>query len=211
LSKVFVDMGISLDGFIAGLNGGAKNPLGDGGIEIHNWMFKQKAFLQHSKLEGGETNNPDNDLIENIFNRIGANIMGKKMFIEGEANWPEESPFHCPVYVLTHQKREPWERPGGTTFYFVNDDIRTVLEKAKKDAGNKDVRISGGADVIRQYLNAGLVDEISLHVAPIMIGKGVRLFEKIDKEKFSFEISEVINSPMVTHLFYMVINHNKQQ
>jgi len=211
MSKVFVDLGISLDGFIAGLNGGAKNPLGDGGIEIHNWMFKQKAFLQHLKLEGRETNNPDNDLIENIFNRIGANIMGKKMFIEGEANWPEESPFHCPVYVLTHQKREPWERPGGTTFYFVNDDIRTVLEKAKKDAGNKDVRISGGADVIRQYLNAGLVDEISLHVAPIMIGKGVRLFEKIDKEKFSFEISKVINSPMVTHLFYMVINHNKQQ
>jgi len=185
--------------------------LGDEGIKIHNWMFKQQAFLKHLKIEGGETNNVDNDIIENIFNRIGANIMGKKMFIEGEVNWPEESPFHCPVYVLTHQKREPWERRGGTTFYFVNDDIRTVLEKAKKDAGNKDVRISGGADVIRQYLNAGLVDEISLHVAPIMIGKGVRLFEKIDKEKFSFEISKVINSPMVTHLFYMVINHNKQQ
>ena|SRR3970040_1036146 len=92
MSKVFVDVGISLDGFIAGLNGGAKNPLGDGGIKIHSWMFKQKAFLQHLKLEGGETNNTDNDIIEKIFNRIGANIMGKKMFIEGEANWPEEAP-----------------------------------------------------------------------------------------------------------------------
>jgi len=207
MSKVFVDLGISLDGFIAGPNGGANNPLGDNGLKIHEWMFKQKAFLSHLKLEGGETNNPDNDLIENIFNRIGANIMGKKMFIEGETNWPEEAPFNCPVYVLTHQKREPWERPGGTIFYFVNDDISSVLEKARKNTGNKDVRISGGADVIQQYLNAGLVDEISLHFAPIILGKGVRLFEKIDKKKFSLEITDVVNSPMVTHLFYNVINH----
>jgi dihydrofolate reductase len=204
MSKVFVDVGISLDGFIAGLNGGAKNPLGDGGIKIHSWMFKQKAFLQHLKLEGGETNNTDNDIIEKIFNRIGANIMGKKMFIEGEANWPEESPFHCPVYVLTQQKREPWERPGGTTFYFTNNDIHNVLEKAKKDAGNKDVRISGGASVIRQYLNAGLVDELILHQAPIILGKGVRLFENIDNTKFSLEVNNVVNSNEVTHLFYML-------
>jgi dihydrofolate reductase len=173
MSKVFVDVGMSLDGFIAGLNGGAKNPLGDGGIKIHDWMFKQRAFLGHLKLEGGETNNPDNDLIEKIFNRIGANIMGKNMLIEGEANWPEEAPFHCPVYVLTKEKREPWERPGGTTFYFVNDDIKKVSEKAKKAAGSIDVRISGGAQTIQQYLNAGLIDEFNTHIAPIMISKGV--------------------------------------
>jgi len=158
MSKVFVDMGISLDGFIAGPNGGAKNPLGDGGLMIHEWMFNQKSFRKHLGMEGGETNNPDNDIIEKIFNRIGANIMGKKMFIEGEANWAEKAPFNCPVYVLTHQKREPWERPGGTTFYFMNEDIHTILKKAKKAAGTKDVRISGGADVIQQYLNAGLID-----------------------------------------------------
>lgn len=137
MSKVFVDVGISLNGFIAGPNGRAKNSLGNGGIAIHNWMFKQKVFLEHLKLEGREANNTDNDIIEEIFNRIGANIMGKNMFIEGEANWPEEAPFNCPVYVLTYQKREQWERPGGraaagTTFYFVNDDMQTVLEKAKK-------------------------------------------------------------------------------
>ena len=119
MSKVFVDVGISLDGFIAGPNGGVKNPLGDNGFKIHDWVFKQKSFRDHLGIDGGETNNADNDIIENIFNRIGANTMGQKMFIEGEANWPEDAPFNCPVYVLTHQKREPWERPGGTTFYFV--------------------------------------------------------------------------------------------
>ncbi len=209
MSKVFFNVGITLDGFIAGPNCGAKNPLGENGIKIHEWMFRQKGFLSHLKLEGGETNNKDNDIIEETFNRIGANIMGKNMFIEGEANWPEEAPFHCPVYVLTNQKRKPWERPGGTTFFFTNDNIHSVLEKAEKAAGNKDVRISGGASAIQQYLNAGLIDESSLHIAPIIMGKGVKLFESIDKEKFSVEIKEVVNSQMVTHLFYKVINLNR--
>ncbi len=165
MSKVFFDVGITLDGHIARSNGGAKNLLGDDGLKIHNWMFKQKAFLSHLKLEGGETNNKDNDIIEEIFNRVVANIMGKNMFIEGEANWPEEASFHCPVYVLTNQKREPWERPGGTTFYFTDESLERVLEKAKKDAGSKDVRISGGASVIQQFLNAGLIEEFTLHIA----------------------------------------------
>jgi dihydrofolate reductase len=210
MSKVFFELGITLDGYIARPNGGAKNPLGDGGISIHDWMFKQKTFLSHLKLEVGETNNKDNDIIEETFNRIGANIMGKRMFEEGEANWPEEAPFHCPVNVLTHQKREPWERKGGTIFYFTDDDIHKVLEKAKKDAGKKDVRISGGANAIRQFLNAGLIDEFNLHLAPMMLSKGVRLFEKIDKEKFSFEILEVVNSSTFTHLKYKVV-HNGQK
>jgi dihydrofolate reductase len=207
MSKVFVDVGISLDGFIAGPSGGAKNPLGDNGLTIHQWMFNLKSFREHLNMSGGESGSEDNEIVEKTFSRIGANIMGKNMFTEGEANWPEKAPFRCPVYVLTHQKREPWERPGGTTFYFVNDDIHYILEKAKKDAGNKDVRISGGADVIRQYLNAGSVDELCLHIAPAILVKGVRLFEKTDKNKFSLEISNVINSPVVTHLFYKVINH----
>ena len=211
MSKVFVDIGISLDGFIAGLNGGPKNPLGDDGLKIHDWMFKQIGFLEHLDLEGGEINTKDGEIIENIFTRIGANIMGKRMFEEGEANWPEEAPFHTPVYVLTHQQRESWERNGGTIFYFVNEDIHIVLEKAKKDAGNKDVRISGGADTIQQFLNAGLVDELNIHMAPIMLGRGVRLFDNIDNGKITLEIKNVIHSPMVTHLFYKVINKNLNQ
>jgi dihydrofolate reductase len=207
MSKFFVDVGMSLDGFIAGPNGGAKNPLGDNGLKIHEWMFKQKAFRKHLGMEGGETNNTDDDIIDNIFNRIGANIMGKKMFIEGEANWPDESPFHCPVFVLTHEKREPWKRPGGTTFYFTDEDIHTALGKAKIAAGEKDVRISGGAKTIQQYLNAGLVEEFIIHIAPIFLGTGVCLFEHLDKTKFSFKINKAIESPDVTHLFYRVKNN----
>jgi dihydrofolate reductase len=206
MGKVFFDVGISLDGFIAGLNGGPANPLGDGGISIHNWMFRQKSFLEHLDMEGGEENNRDNDIIKEIFDRIGANIMGKRMFEEGEANWPEKAPFGVPVYVLTHQKRDPWERKGGTTFFFTDDNIYKVLERAKKDAGNKDVRISGGAYTIQQYLNAGLIDECSIHLTPIILGKGVHLFDNIDKEKLSFKILEVISSSNVTHLKYKVNN-----
>ena len=206
MSKVFFDVGISLDGYIAGPNGGARNPLGDGGMNIHEWMFKQKSFRDHLGIEGGETNNADNDIIEYIFNRIGANIMGKKMFIEGEANWPENAPFHCPVFVLTHEKREPWVRPGGTTFYFTDEDIQEVLKKSKQAAGNKDVRISGGARTIQQYLNAGLIDEFNIHIAPTILGSGVQLFEHLDKSKFSFKIKDVVNSPEVTHLNYVVKN-----
>ena len=207
MSKVFFDVGMSLDGFIAGPNGGPKNPLGDGGIKIHDWMFKQKAFLQHLQLEGGETNNQDNDIIQEVIDRIGANIMGKRMFEEGEANWPEVSPFHTPVFVLTKEKREPWPRKGGTTFYFVYDDIITVLNKAKDAAGNKDVRVSGGADVIRQYLKAGLIDEFNIHLSPLLIGKGTRLFDESINEKTSVKLEKVIPSNDVVHLFYKVIKN----
>jgi dihydrofolate reductase len=139
-------------------------------------------------------------------NRTGAAIIGKRMFIEGEANWPENAPFHCPVYVLTNEYREPWERKGGTTFYFINDGMQSALEKAKKAAGSKDIRISGGANVIQQFLNAGLTDELAVHLAPIFLGQGVKLFEKIDKEKIKFENIGALHSNLVTHLNYNVIH-----
>jgi dihydrofolate reductase len=208
MGKVFCDVGISLDGYIAGPNMGPQNPIGDGGLAIHDWMFRQKSFREHLGMEGGENNNEDNDIINETFERIGSNIMGKHMFVEGEVNWPEEAPFHTPVYVLTHEQREPWERKGGTTFYFTNEPITAVLQKAKKNAGKKNVRISGGAGVIQQYINAGLIDEFIIHIAPMMLGRGVKLFENLKRESFSFEIKNVVNSPLVTHLFYNVKNHN---
>ena len=107
---------------------------------------------------------------------------------------------------MTRQKRKPWKRPGGTTFYFTDENILEVLEKAKQSAGKKEVRISGGANVIQQYINAGLVDELYLHIAPIILGKGVRLFENLEKSKFFFKINNVINSPEVTHIIYQVYN-----
>ncbi|POY36641.1 deaminase [Solitalea longa] len=206
MSKVFVSVGITLDGFMAGLNGGPQKPLGEGGLAIHEWVFKQQIFRQHLGWGNDGETGKDNEIAKGIFDRIGANILGKNMFIEGEANWPEDAPFHCPVFVLTHETREPWVRKGGTTFYFENDGIYAALEKAKAVAGDKDIRISGGAKVIQQYLNAGLVEEFIIHQVPLLLGKGVRLFENLDTDKYSFEIIEAINSPEVTHIRYKVIN-----
>jgi dihydrofolate reductase len=205
MGKVFFSVAISLDGYMAGENRGPQNPIGDGGLNLHQWMFKQDAFVKHLKLGEGEKDTIDNQVLENLFNRIGANILGKRMFEEGEANWPEDAPFNTPVYVLTNTARGPWERPGGTTFYFTNESIETVLAKAQAAAGDKDVRITGGANTIQQYLNAGLIDEFTIHLVPIMLTNGIRLFEGINKDRFSFEITEVVNSPLVTHLTYRVV------
>lgn len=203
MSRVFVHVGMSLDGFIAGPNRGPKNPLGDGGTSIHEWMFRQQAFRDaHNMGSGGETG-PDNERLQTIVDRIGVSILGKRMFEEGEANWPEEAPFHTPVFVLTHERRSPWQRPGGTTFHFVNDGIHSALAKAREAAGSKDVRVSGGNQCIVQYLNAGLVDEVCISMTPVLLGEGVRLFDGIDKSKVRFSLAEAAPSPLgVTHLRY---------
>lgn len=205
MSKVFVHVGMSLDGFIAGPNRGPKNPLGDAGTSIHEWMFRQQAFRDaHGLGSGGETG-PDNQRLELLVNRIGANIMGKRMFEEGEANWPEEAPFHNAVFVLTREVRSPWKRPGGTTFYFVNNGIEAALAKAREAAGAKDVRVCGGNQAIVQYLNAGLVDELCISLTPVLLGQGVRLFDGIEKTRISLDLTESASpSQAVTHLRYAV-------
>jgi dihydrofolate reductase len=204
MSKVFVNLGMTLDGCIAGPNRGPKNPLGDRGIAIHEWLFEQRAFRASLKLgEGGETGE-DNRIVEGTIRRIGANILGKRMFEEGEVSWPEEAPFRCPVFVLTHESRPPWERPGGTTFHFVNDGLDSALGRARAAAGEKDVRISGGANVVMQYLNAGLVEELEIAIAPMVMGDGLRLFDGVDARKFELRLIGAIPSPSVTHLRYAV-------
>jgi dihydrofolate reductase len=204
MGNVFVNVGMSLDGFIAGPNDGPDNPLGDRGPTIHQWAFQQRAFREALHLgKGGETGQ-DNRIAEATFARIGANIMGKRMFDQGEHSWPEDAPFHTQVFVLTREVRDPWPRPGGTTFHFVNDSIETVLRRARDAAGDKDVRISGGANVIAQYLNAGLVDELQIALAPVIIGGGVRLFDRVDRSKVALKIVEAIHSPAVTHVRYSV-------
>jgi len=202
---VFFQMGVSLDGFIAGPNASPQNPMGDGGGEnLHKWLFAQKAFRENIGLgEDGETGK-DNEIAEAIMNRAGAGIMGERMFKEGEIAWPENSPFHHPVFVLTKEKRSPWERPGGTTFYFVTDGIESALAQAKEAAGSKDVQIHGGANAIQQYLNAGLVDEFMIHYSPVFLGAGsIPLFANISPH-ITAKIAEVIASPGVTHITYEV-------
>jgi dihydrofolate reductase len=214
MGKVFFSVGMSLDGFMApeGMDlAHADDPNYKDWLsqwmELQKWTSQQRFFRENLQLgEGGETGQ-DNRILEETFNRTGVNIMGKRMFEGGERFWPEEAPFHTPVFVLTHQVRSPWERPGGTTFHFVNDGIESALRQAREVAGGKDVRIAGGAHAIVQYLNAGLVDEFSIALAPIFFGEGVRLFDGIDRRKISPEIVEAIHSPLVTHLRYAVKIH----
>jgi dihydrofolate reductase len=214
MGKVFFSVGMSLDGFMApeGMDlAHADDPNYKDWLslwmELQKWVSQQRFFRENLQLgEGGETGQ-DNRILEETFNRTGVNIMGKRMFEGGERFWPEEAPFHTPVFVLTHQVRSPWERPGGTTFHFVNDGIESALRQAREVAGGKDIRIAGGAHAIVQYLNAGLVDEFSIALAPVFFGEGVRLFDGIDRRKVSPEIVEAIYSPLVTHLRYAVKIH----
>jgi len=142
-------------------------------------------------------------VIRHTFERTGAHIMGKRMFDGGERGWPEEAPFHTPVYVLTHQKRSPWVRPGGTTFYFVNEGPERALEWAREAAGARDIRISGGANTIQQYLNLGVVDELEIALVPVLFGGGIRLFENLREPLPQFRIDSVIEDAVATHLRYV--------
>jgi len=210
MSKVFFSVGVSLDGYLVppGMDlAHAGDPsYQDWGAQwgkLHSWIFPQRFFRENLKLgEGGETG-ADNQILEDTFGRTGVSIMGKRMFDLGEAMWPEEAPFHTPVFVLTSQVREPWVRPGGTTFYFVNDGIESALRQARAVAGGRDIRIAGGADVIQQYLRAGLVDEFALAIAPVMFGGGRRLLDAISRD-VGVELVETIASPLVTHVRYAV-------
>jgi dihydrofolate reductase len=205
MSKVFFDVGMSLDGYIAGPNRGPKNPLGDGGVGLHEWMFRTNTFRDKLNLGGTGETSDDDRIVKQLFERPGANVMGRNMFDEGEANWPEEAPFGTPVFVLAHDEREPWKRKGGTTFYFVTDGIESALTQAKAAAKGKDVRISGGAGTIRQYLEAGHIDEFTLHIAPVILGEGARLFHRLSPDKLRFAQTASSASSLVTHVDYRVI------
>ena len=210
MSKVFVNVGLSLDGCMApeGMtlehwgqpdykNWGAKWGA------LMGWILKLQYFRENLKFGPGGETGPINDMFRKTTERIGANIMGKRMFEQGEVAWPEEAPFHTPVYVLTHVKREPWVRPGGTTFYFINEGAELALELARASAGNRDIRISGGADVIQQYLNVGVIDELEIALAPVLFGGGRRLFENLSEQVPQFRIEKVVDSPAATHLRYV--------
>jgi dihydrofolate reductase len=210
MSKVFFSVSVSLDGYLAP-PGMDLAHAGDPTFEdwaaqwgkLHRWIFPQRYFRERLKLgDGGETGT-DNQIVEHTFERTGVSIMGKRMFDLGERMWPEEAPFHTPVFVLTSQVREPWVRPGGTTFYFVNDGIESALRQARAVVGDRDIRIAGGANVIQQYLRAGLVDEFTLAISPVMFGAGQRLFADIGRD-VNVELVETIASTRTTHVRYVV-------
>ncbi|MCO4250658.1 dihydrofolate reductase family protein [Pseudarthrobacter raffinosi] len=192
MSRVTCDLTISLDGFVAGPNQSPAEPLGEGGELLHRWMFEEPEANAAA--------------IEGIL-ASGAYIMGRNMFA-GPGAWDEdwrgeEPPYHAPVFVLTHQPREPLQMQGGTTFNFVTDGIESALAQAREAAGSKDVAIAGGAQTAQQYLSAGLIDELRLHTAPIILGAGERLLDGV--ANLTLEPTEVSGTALVTHVRYRVI------
>ena len=216
MGKLIFDISVSLDGFIAGPNQTLDEPLGRGGEDLHEWVIATASWRErHGLGDGGETG-VESDVIAEGIRSTGATVMGRRMFSGGEgpweddpnadAWWGDEPPFHHPVFVLTHHEREPVTKEGGTTFSFVTEGIEAALEQARAAAGDKDVAIGGGANVAQQYLRAGLLDEIQLHVVPVFLGDGVRLFENhVGPDQVRLERMRVIESPAVTHLRYRVV------
>jgi dihydrofolate reductase len=213
MGKVFFDITTSVDGFVAGPNPTLEEPLGRGGERLHEWVVVLKSWRERHGLSGGEET-PDSDLIDETVRKTGATVMGRRMFSGGEGPWEDDPnadgwwgddpPFHQPVFVLTHHAREPQTKQGGTTFTFVTDGIESALEQAREAAGDKEVAVVGGANVIQQFLRAGLVDEFQIHVAPMLLGRGVRLFEEAPAD-LNVETISVIEAPRVTHLKYRVV------
>jgi dihydrofolate reductase len=200
--KVFFSVSMSLDGFIAPES--IEDLMGQQWMELHQWIFPQRFTRENLKLGEGGEEGLDNDVARATYERTGASVMGKRMFDAGEQAWPEEAPFHTPVFVVTHEKRDPWERPGGTTFHFVNDGIEAALAQARDAAGDRDVRVAGGGETILEHVNAGLIDEFSIALSPVLFGTGVRLFEGVDAGRVALEPVRAEPSPRVTHLTYAV-------
>ena len=214
MGKLTFEVTMSLDGFIAGPNQTLEQPLGEGGERLHEWIYGLKNFRERHGLEGGETN-ADSELLEESMAGTGATLMGRRMFSGGAGPWEDDPnadgwwgadpPFRMPVFVLTHHARETVTKQGGTSFTFVTDGIESALEEARAAAEEKDVAVAGGANVAQQYLNAGLLDELQIHVAPLLLGGGVRLFDNVDAERVRLEGTKAIESPPVTHLRYRVV------
>jgi dihydrofolate reductase len=200
--KVFFSVSMSLDGFIAPES--TDELMGQQWMELQAWVFPLRWFRENLKLGEGGEEGLDNDIAQATYERTGASVMGKRMFDAGEHAWPEDAPFHTPVFVVTHEKRDPWERPGGTTFHFVNDGIETALAQAGAAAGDRDVRVAGGGATILEYVNAGLIDEFSIALSPVLFGSGVRLFEGVDAGRVALKPIRAEPSQRVTHLTYAV-------
>jgi dihydrofolate reductase len=209
MAKVLVrNFSISLDGFGAGLSQDLENPLGVGGGRLHDWIFATRSGREMIGLDGG-SEELDNSFFSNRGTGVGATIMGRNMFgpvrgaweqHEWTGWWGDDPPFHHPVFVLTHHPRPPLEMQGGTTFHFVDGGIEVALDAARAAAGDGDVLVGGGASTIRQYLAAGLIDDLHLAMVPVLLGDGERLFENLDVRAAQYECVEQVCSSAVTHI-----------
>ena len=210
MSRLRLGITMSLDGYVAGPDQSEENPLGVGGMELHEWFFPLKAFREMHGEKGGDVN-ASSAVVEERRANIGATIMGRNMFGPVRGPWPDHSwrgwwgddpPYHHPVFVLTHHPREPLEMDGGTTFHFVTDGIESALTQAKHSAQGHAVWLAGGASVANQYLAARLVDEIDVSIAPLILGSGARLFEGVGGGTLKLEQLRAVDAPGVTHIKY---------
>jgi dihydrofolate reductase len=214
MTKLTLDITMSLDGFVAGPDQTVEQPLGEGGDRLHDWIYGLASWREQHGETGGEKS-ADDDVYQESVDATGAVLMGRRMFSGGEGSWEDDPvadgwwgknpPFGVPVFVLTHHPRATVEKQGGTSYIFITDGIETALDQARAAADGKNVAIAGGANVAQQYLRAGLLDEVQIHVAPLLLGDGVRLFGNLESESVNFEITRVIDSPKATHLKYRVI------
>ena len=211
MSKLKLNITMSLDGYVAGPDQSLQHPLGIGSEQLHEWLMPLKAFRESHGGEGGEVN-ASTPFAEDILGGAGATIMGRNMFGGGPGPWENDSwkgwwgddpPFHHPVFVLTHHRREPLEMDGGTTLHFVTDGIESALEQARAAAGDKGVSLGGGASVAQQYLSGGLLDEIVVSIVPILLGDGARLFDNLGDAATKLEQVEAVGAPGVTHIRYV--------
>ena len=211
VGKLRLDISMSLDGFVAGPNQSEENPLGEGGMQLHEWAFDLAAWRKPHGQEGGEVN-ASSEVVEESLENLGATVMGRNMF-GGEgpwgANpwdgwWGDHPPFHMPVFIVTHHARQPVTKKGGTSFTFVTDGIESALAQARNAAAGKDVALSGGANIAQQFLKAGLIDEIQIHLVPVLLGAGARLFDNLAGAEIDLECTRAVEAPGVTHLRYRV-------
>jgi dihydrofolate reductase len=212
MGKVVLGISSSLDGFVAGPNPTRELPLGEGGERLHEWVVELESWRERHGRSGGATGADDDVLAEGIAS-TGAVLMGRRMFSGGDGPWEDDPnadgwwgddpPFRVPVFVLTHHPREPVAKQGGTTYTFVTDGVESAVEQAREAAGEQNVSVGGGASVAQQLLNAGLLDELEIHVVPVFLGGGTRLLDNLDPG-IALERMRVVDSPSVTHLRYRV-------
>jgi dihydrofolate reductase len=209
VSKLRLKISMSLDGFVAGPSQSVDNPLGIGGMRLHEWAFALAIFREQHELDGGEINESTR-VVEQSLSNIGATVMGRNMFGGHPGPWDPKKPwngwwgtdppFHHPVFVLTHHAREPLKLGGGTTFTFVTNGIESALEQARRAAGGKDVSLAGGAKAAQQYLSVGLVDEMEISLVPTLLGSGERLFDGVGDDLHGLELVRTVAAPQVVHL-----------
>ena len=214
MTKLISDITMSVDGYVAGPDPTLEQPLGRSGEQLHEWIVATKSWREAHGMDDGQ-DNADSRLLEKHLGSIGATIMGRRMFSGGSGPWEEDPnaagwfgddpPFRHSVFVLTHHARDPEAKEGGTTYVFVTDGIESAFEQARAAADGRDVQVSGGANVVQQYLAAGMLDELQVHVAPVLLGGGVRLFDRLGPDAPKLERMSVVESPAAVHLRYRVV------